>query len=344
MAVVGNSAGEIGDELLSNSTLVAIDGILNITGFEDSTINETTDRFFDKEFRYAVDGGPMGAYIDLKDESNFPLEFEDLVSISVDFKYTRAGTDATDWLYFNSVKLVGPYYVDRRSLIERLFERFYPKGFAFKIPFQGIRYKINKALTLSENRAYSDAVLSDRSILADSKYFGKEDADLWELRLGIPNGSALPIETRRENILRKYAFPGTIIARANYRYVERELRKAGFDVYVHENRFPDGGGGFETKNYQQFVNLDGFAVHYSSVQLGFMQLGERNDHRAVNYLDPILDDPFNIVDNLERTFFIGAETAGEYAEVSLDRKEEFRKLILTLKPTQTLAYLVVNFV
>ncbi len=342
--IVGNSAGEVGDIILANSTLVAIDGLLTVTGYEESTVGETATRYFTKEFRYSIDGAAMGAWLDLTDPANFPIILENIVSISIELKYTRAGADATGWIYYNSARLIAPFYVDRRSTIQKLFERFYPKGWAFKIPFDGIRAKVNEALALSENRAYSDAVLTNSSLLPDSKYFGTEDADIWEQRLGLINGTGLSIATRRENILRKYAFPGTIIARQNYRYIERELQAAGFDVYVHENRFPDGGGGFETKTYQQFVDYEGFSVYGAAMGYGFMCYGETKDFRVVNYLDAGLDDSFDFDNNLERTFFIGGSVAGTYADVLLAREEEFRKLILTLKPVQTGAYLVINYI
>ena len=345
MAITGNTASEIGDEMQMNSTEVAIDGILSWVGFEDVTEFESATRFFTKEFRYSTDGGgSYSAWLDLTDSGTFPILLDNIESALVEYRYIRAGADADDYLFFYDVTLLAPFYIDFRGIIRKLFERFYPKGRAFKLPFQGIRDQINTALTQSENRAYSDARLSNKLILADNKYFGVEDANIWERRLGIPNGTGLKIEERRQNILRKYAFPGTILARQNWRYVERELQRAGFDVYVHENRFPDGGGGFETKTYQEVVGIADFAVHYMGTEHGNIEFGASNDQRVVNYLDPILDDQFDILGNLERTFFIGGAVVGDYADVPIERQTEFRKLILTLKPVQTVAYLIINYV
>ena len=55
MAVVNNTASEIGDVLLMRAT-IPVSGLIALTGFIESVVGETATRFWIKEFRYAIDG------------------------------------------------------------------------------------------------------------------------------------------------------------------------------------------------------------------------------------------------------------------------------------------------
>jgi len=53
---------------------------------------------------------------------------------------------------------------------------------------------------------------------------------------------------------------------------------------------------------------------------------------------------FNIGSNLTSTFFIGGAVLGDFVNVDLLRRDEFRQLILKTKPVQTVGYLLVDYI
>lgn len=79
-------------------------------------------------------------------------------------------------------------------------------------------------------------------------------------------------------------------------------------------------------------------------QLGQFQLGSGYYPKVVNYIDENSDATFNEGDNFRSTFFIGGSPIGTFANIPESRKDEFRQLILKLKPAQTVAYLFINFI
>lgn len=207
-----------------------------------------------------------------------------------------------------------------------------------------IRSQINRALSKSENRAISGSSNVLDQILPDTEFFTSEDAENWESALGLTNGEGTTLADRKAKINRKLAFPGTIPARGDALYVERELQQAGFNLWVYENRFPDGFGGYETKTFQEVAGLVGQAVHYPATQHGQIQHGSNNEKKIVNSMDAAIDNAFDIDGNYERTFFVGGSLIGEIGIVPAARNAELRQLILTLKPVQTVAYMLVTYI
>ena len=124
---------------------------------------------------------------------------------------------------------------------------------------------------------------------------------------------------------------------------------AGFDVFVYENRFPDGGGGFETKTVEEFVSLgtSGFLAIYGDFEWGELewgQLGVTDVTLIANSIDQTVDSSFDVGANLRSTFFIGGPNPGDFTDIDPSREIEFRDLILKLKPTQAIGYLLINYV
>jgi hypothetical protein len=66
--------------------------------------------------------------------------------------------------------------------------------------------------------------------------------------------------------------------------------------------------------------------------------------KVANHIDENLDATFTHQNNWIKTFFIGGENLGDFADVPTARKDEFRQLILRLKPTETVAYLLIDYV
>lgn len=232
--------------------------------------------------------------------------------------------------------------------ILKLTKQLYPTGRAFKMPLDGDLEKLHKALAVSEAQAHADALSILDSLLPDNSNFTAADATAWERRFGMIVDSGADLEDRKLAIARKLNHPGIVKARQHYLYIQAQLQAAGFDVYVHENRFDDTGT-LVTKTPNEFSNTTYPSA--DSIQHSYLlQTGPTVQHggggygnKVVNHVDESLDDPYNLGGSLKHTFFIGAEMAGDWASVPAVRKDEFRKLILTLKPAQTVAFLLVNF-
>lgn len=227
--------------------------------------------------------------------------------------------------------------------IMTLTRQLFPKGRAFKMPFLSDFENMMQGLALSEERAYNDALSIFDNMFPDNGNFTSEDATDWERRLGMVQNPNADLEDRKLAIKRKRNHPGTIKSRQHYLYVQGQLQEAGFNVFVHENRFDDGLGGLETRTPFDVSGVTGTVVQHGEVQHGDTQHGTGIQDKVVNYIDESIDRSFNIGANLRSTFFIGGDPVGTYTDVPLVRKDEFRQLILKLKPCQTVAFLFINY-
>jgi len=233
------------------------------------------------------------------------------------------------------------------SSITKLYElvkMLYPNGRAFAMRFNGVLDRLHRTLAKSLGRAYDDALSIKYAILPDNEYFSEDDATDWERRLGINRRNGVPIEKRKAAILRKISRSGNNKARQHYTYIEQQLRAAGFDCYVYENRFPDGSGGYITKTPQEIIGVTaaGAAVHKSTVRHGMRRHGSLYANKVANAIEENIDFNFAIAD-YNYTFFVAGPTVSTFTEIPENRKEEFRQLILTLKPQHSVALLFVNY-
>lgn len=228
--------------------------------------------------------------------------------------------------------------------IFRLFAQLYPKGRAFRITPGADTENFHNGLSQSFADFYDDANSLLNSILPDNLSFTATDATDWERRLGMISNSAVSLADRKLAIARKMAHPGTIKSRQHYKYIEGQLRAAGFDVYVHENRFPLYPTGYETQNPFDLYPTGWIYNQLGDFQLGDFQLGSTYPDIVVNHLEVERDQTFDIGTNLKNTFFIGGLNVGDYANVDQDRKLELRQLILKLKPVQTYGFIFVNYI
>lgn len=227
-----------------------------------------------------------------------------------------------------------------------LTRQLYPRGRAFYMPFNGNLERLHRALSLSEDRLQADIVSVLDSAIPDNDNFTEQDATDWEKRLGLITSEGVSLSDRKLAIKRKINFPGTIPARQSYLYLQDQLQAAGFDVYVYENRFPDGMGGYITKTpYEVSLDLGIFGqTQYGDGQYGATQYGLGYNNKIVNHIEEHLDFFFDTGDNLRSTFFIGGNPIGSFAIVNPNRKNEFRQLILKIKPVQTVGFLFVNYI
>lgn len=230
--------------------------------------------------------------------------------------------------------------------ILKLTRQLYPTGRVWKMTVNSYLERLHKALAVVEAEVYNDAAAILYAILPDNDNFTAADATDWERRLGLVSNNATPLADRKLAIKRKMNHPGTIPARQNYLYLEGQLQAAGFDVYVYENRFALYPTGYETRNpLTVFAGAGTFIVQHGDWQHGDQQHGVALDpeDRIINYIDKEDDATFDVGDNLRSTFFIAGATLATTASVLASREEEFRQLVLKIKPVQTVAFLNINF-
>jgi hypothetical protein len=221
-----------------------------------------------------------------------------------------------------------------------LARRLYPTGRVWWLS-EGDFLSLHRALILSLQQVYADAMATLFTILPDNANFDETDALIWEQRLGLKIDSTVDLEDRKAAIMRKLQQPGRNPAKQHFEYIQSQLQAANFDVYIYENRFPAYPTGWETMTIQEFANLPD--NQHGDFQHGDRQHGFQFSDVVVNHLEQELDSQFDIGANLRSTFFVGGPYPGSYAEVPLNRKDELRKLLLEFKPVQTVGYLLIDY-
>lgn len=228
-----------------------------------------------------------------------------------------------------------------RTNLLKLVKRLYPTGRAFSVPVGEHIEKLHKGLNESDAELIEGAKNVLNGIIPDNDNFTLQDALDWERRLGISSDSSTSLEDKKAAIYRKYSHPGDIKTRSNYRYLERELQSAGFDVYVHENIESDGSGGYQLVEVAALLSLQYGGFQYGA---GDMYGPSKNSLPVVaNSIDQDIDDTWIVPLDQSGMFYVGGQQLGTVAEVSIEREQEFRKLILTLKPLHTAGFLIINF-
>jgi len=105
MAIIENRATEDGD-IISIKTNVPIVGIVALTSFIDSTVGEVGPIYFEKTFRYSINGGlTFSDWIELTTVNVQNIIIERVDYFIVEYRYKRIGTGAD--LSFNSINLGG---------------------------------------------------------------------------------------------------------------------------------------------------------------------------------------------------------------------------------------------
>lgn len=277
-----------------------------------------------------------------------------------------------------------------KEVLLNLTKRLYPRSRAFKMAEYSLFESLNKGLIESENKVFTDINAVLYSILPDNDNFTLEDANTWERRLGIISNDNTTLDDKKKAIQRKYNYPGTIKARQHYLYLQESLQKSGFDVYVHENRFPQQAiipeqlgvsemgnceMGAEINNPDKYSVVDPNSLITTASMMGVgimgaMEMGATvnyslcanyiNEYKdrdvLVNYSQPPVQlglgemgigemgGTFDYQKALRSTFYVGGQTFGDFADVPNARKNEFRQIILKLKPTQTVGILLINYI
>lgn len=250
-----------------------------------------------------------------------------------------------------------------KDKLKQITKQLYPTGRAFQNRRDGIIERMHDALIESENQLHEDSQSVLDTILPDNDNFLEAEATRWEQRLGMITNSSVPLAERKLAIIRKMNHPGTILARQSHDYLQDQLQTAGFDVYVHENipeqtvqqilaPFTNSGqlGNFQLGQKQLGSVLSFYSELFNCSQLGQFQLGQKRlgscsyNNKVANYIDEQKDANFNTGSNLKSVFFVGGQVLGTFANVDEDRKDEFRQLILKVKPVQSVGFLFIDYI
>lgn len=236
------------------------------------------------------------------------------------------------------------------DILLQLTKQLYPSGRAFQIPADGILERLHKAINSVQGQAYENGVSLLNDILPDNSEFDSYDCAQWERRLGLVTNTSISLDDRKLAIFQKMAYPGIDSPpRQAASFLQTQLRAAGYDVYVYENRFMVGSPPtLETRTPSDILGVAAGTAILDTFELGEVELDEdwidAGITLCVNYLEETKDAEFSIGSNYRSTFYIAGALVSTFASVPIERKESFRQLILTLKPAQTVGILFVNYI
>lgn len=229
--------------------------------------------------------------------------------------------------------------------------------------------KIMKAFLKGIEAEFSRYKVETGNLADINNILFNDNLEAWQKTLGlIAEGTT---QEQEDDIVRKLRDVGGLRAQD----IEDELQAAGFNVYVHENRLTGttttnvlgnaanylGNGSLvspqintyaEDPNNYMFIPTP-FVLGNADNYLGNASLSSLNPPSdiIVNYILSEEDEKYRTViensttqDEWTYTFFVGGATKGSYATVDADRKSEFRRLLLELKPASMWGILQIYYV
>lgn len=224
------------------------------------------------------------------------------------------------------------------DVLKALTMQLYPTGRAWYGPEKGVFEMLHESFNKSFSRMIDDGNLFLDGLFPDNDNFTTQDATLWEYRLGLITNESLGLQLRKQSIKRKLGHPNNIKARQHSSFIEAQLQRSGFNVWVHENTLP-------YKNPDDVIEI----LLDDSQHGGDTQHGNSTYHGGGSYqviANSIAEvEPYGIggEEYLWATFFIGGQNLGEMATVSSTRLREFKELVIKLKPAHTVAFTFINY-
>jgi hypothetical protein len=228
-----------------------------------------------------------------------------------------------------------------------LTDQLYPTGRAWRL-FNGNHFEqLHKAINESFLQLREDCLSFLNSAIPDNEEFDEKDCIYWEGKLGLISNPNLTIELRKQIIVNKLSFPRNIKARQSLAYIQKQIELYGFtDVKVYANIFYDINGQYY---YMTPLEVGGNAIAVTQ-HGGITQHGNSTQHGDGNFeviANEAGEESYSTGgnQNLWATFFI-ASPNGLYQKGTVDanRKQEFRELILKLKPAHLVAFTFINYV
>lgn len=229
-----------------------------------------------------------------------------------------------------------------------LSRKFQPNGRAWRVQHgtpTDVFYKVH-ALATGDVADASKGLIDH--VIPDTENFNEDDCTVWEKKLGIISAAGASVTDRRAGIRQKWNYPGDEKYRQHLAFVEDQLRLAGYDVHVYENRYPDGAGGYYSLGPSDILGTGTGMAAYGDFGYGELGYGDTLAFTGTTIVADYLEEEFDqyhwgggVYDS---TFIIAGATIDTFVDVPLARKNQFRQLILQLKQQQAWVYLFVNYV
>ena len=108
MAIIGNKSSAVGD-VITIEVEVPIVGLLALQNFIDTTIGETNDRFFTREFRHQSDGINWSQWQPLTVQNVQAIQVNPTNVFKVEYRYTRSGSNTTGDLEWDDATLTAGF-------------------------------------------------------------------------------------------------------------------------------------------------------------------------------------------------------------------------------------------
>lgn len=309
----------------------------------------------------------IGSFGSGNENFNFPVG----VSATDDFIYISDAGNNRISTYSYDISTEIDYANDFVSSIKSLF----PTGLFWSLNETSFIYKLFVGIGTFFSRAFSSIKEINGWMLPDNKLFSQSALEAWEVVFGIPINDSKSFDERYATISQRMSFPGEILARQSAVYIQNELQLSGFDVYVTYNRFP--ASEVEPEMGSEYLEMDSVYSEMNGSESSPNRFERREPEAGyteliANYLNPDLDanifdaeismdmdsddsemnsgnsEMSNFVDvnrevQLRGTFFVHGATYPNLADIPAYRQDEFRELILKLKPAQLVGFLYINW-
>ena len=253
----------------------------------------------------------------------------------------------------------------RKSFVTAL-KKSLPTGDAFQGEPNTDSHKYHEATSTVFAEALDDFIsvqnLTIPKVPVDED-FTIQDLMRLENAYGLLINNSVPTQDRVNSVLQKMRGAFGYEGRSSAQWLQDQLFNAGFEVYVLENKFSDGGGGYETKIPRWefgdiFLASDEYMGNETPPKeaiMGRNTLTVTSEPKIVNSIYPEEDSAFDLGDLedennplLKGTFFLTGGTGGavgvkgiaDYdsdASIPANRELEFRILVLANKPAHTVA-------
>ena len=230
------------------------------------------------------------------------------------------------------------------DIMSNLALQLYPTGRAFTFKKESVLDNTHLSFNRSFIRIINDSQLTIDSTFPDNDNFTIEDCELWEYRFGIVTNNLLTLQQRKSAIYRRMSRGRNVPARQHRNYIESQLQLAGFDVYLYENGFIESGVRVYKRPQDIIGSLPSNVQHGGVSQHGIgLQHGGSSSQIIANSYQA--NELYSVSDTrLWATSFIGGATLGSYAVIPASREEEFRELVLKLKPAHLAFFTFINYV
>ena len=235
---------------------------------------------------------------------------------------------------------------EERGFID-LTDQLYPTGRAWRFVNSSSLEKLHKAINDIFISFRDDAYSIVNTVIPDNEFFTVEDCIYWEGKLGLVSNSQLTLQLRKEIILTKLSFPKNIKARQSLNYMQKQLISYGFtEVKIYANMFQNPDGSYYYLSPQDIATNASMVVQHG----GTTQHGNSTQHGDSNFeviANEITNEDYSTGGDayLWATFFIASPISlYEKGAVPNIRKQEFKELILKLKPAHTVAFTLINYI